>query len=267
MSLADSPALPWLRVDAGSAARLTRLFVEGFSATDIAEDLCSFDAERPAGEVRAVMEAHRFDLAGIRRDGFVAGYAIGAELEGGTCGDYLHPFEPDDLVAGTAPLAATIRSLDVNGRCFVSVLDRVSAIVTFTDLEKAPVRMWLFGMITILEMRLTDAIRQRIPEPEWLSMLSPERRAATEALRAERRRIGHDVGLLECLQLGDKSRILLRAGAPFRHRFASGREAKGFFKDVQQLRNNLAHAQQFVATDWRVVVGLAAALDAIVGGA
>jgi hypothetical protein len=67
--------------------RLRRLFLEGFTAADVAEPFVSFDAERPAAEVRRVLEARGFDLVGVRRDGLVRGYAVREDLSGGTCGD------------------------------------------------------------------------------------------------------------------------------------------------------------------------------------
>ncbi len=248
-----------------SAPRLARLFLEGFTVMDIAEDLCSFDADRPAAEVRAFLERKGFDLVGVRRDGLVAGYARREDLVAGACGDHLRPFGPDDLVDAASSLAETIRSLDANGRCFVRVLDRPAAIVTHRDLEKPPVRMWLFGMVTILEMRMTAWIRDALPEAGWTARLTPERLAATLCLRDERRRMGQEADLLDCLQFGDKAAILLKERPEFRARFPSARAAKTFFKDLQRLRNNLAHAQGYVATDWRVIVGLTAALRAIVG--
>lgn len=248
-----------------SATRLTRLFLESFTVMDVAEDLCSFDGDRPAAQVRALLEQRGFDLVGIRRDGLVVGYARRTDLERGRCGDYAHPFGPDDLVAGSASIADTIRSLEINGRCFVKVFERVSAIVTFSDLEKAPVRMWLFGMITILEMKMTEFLRRTLPEERWMGLLTPNRLAAMRALREERRRMGQEVELLDCLQLGDKSRIVLKERPQLRARFASMSEAKDFFNDVQRLRNNLAHAQRFIGSDWRVIVRLTASLRAIVG--
>ncbi len=99
---------------------------------DIAEPLASFDAEKPAGDVRAFMVDHDYDLAGVRRDGIVCGYVRQGELAGGSCGDYLHLFGPDDLVAETDSLQKVIESLAVNNRCFITILDRVGAIVTMS---------------------------------------------------------------------------------------------------------------------------------------
>src|SRR5512137_1441353 len=94
-----------------AAARLRRLFLQGFSVMDIAEPLCSFDAATPAAAVREFLETEAFDLVGIRKDGLVAGYGFREELFEGELGAHLHPFESDDLVTDEASLAETIQSL------------------------------------------------------------------------------------------------------------------------------------------------------------
>jgi hypothetical protein len=237
--------------------RLRRLFLDGFSVLDIAEELCSFDAERAAPEVRAFMEERGFDLIGVRQEGVVTGYARRERLVSGICGDHRVSFEADDLVPGSASLGDTVRSLHANGRCFVTVLDRVGAIVTFRDLEKPAMRMWLFGMITVLEMTLAQRIRADLPGESWTANLTSERLAMAEVLRAERRRRGQEPDLLDCVQLADKARILLKQPRLMEaSRFRSQREAKAVFKGLQSLRNNLAHTQEFISSDWQVIVQL-----------
>lgn len=246
--------------------RLRRVFLESFSALDIAEDLCSFDEDRPSTDVLAFMNERGFDLIGVRQAGVVTGYAPRIELTGGLLGGHRHPFGPDDLVSGSASLSETIRSLHVNGRCFVTVLDRVGAIVTVRDLEKPAVRMWLFGMITVLEMVITRRIRAAFPGDAWSSYMSPERLSLASALRDERLRRGQTPDLLDCVQFADKATIFLKEpGLMDAWRFRSQREAKKVFKDLQSLRNNLAHTQEFIATDWDIVVRLSNWIEGLVG--
>ena len=245
-----------------SAARLRRLFQQGFSVMDIAEPLCSFDAGQTATAVREFLEAETFDLVGVRKEGLVAGYALREELFDGELGSYLHPFEPDDLVTDEASLAETIRSLDVNGRCFVSSLGHVSVIVTFDHLEKPPVRMWLFGMVTILEMVMTARLREEYPDDSWTSSLSAERVARAKQLWNERLRRGRECELSDCLQFADKATVLLKTpGRPAQLGFQSKRKADEAFAEFQALRNSLAHTQEIMSSDWQAVVRLAASLE------
>jgi hypothetical protein len=48
------------------ADRLRGLFLTSFSVMDVAEPLASFDAEKPAADVRAFLESRGWSLAGTR---------------------------------------------------------------------------------------------------------------------------------------------------------------------------------------------------------
>src|SRR5262245_52747215 len=120
-------------VESASQARLRRLFLDGFTAADVAEDLCSFDADQPSAAVAAFMDANDFDVVGVRVAGLVAGYAGRAAMGSGALGEHLRPFAPGELLPGSASLPETIAALDRSGRCFLMALDRATAIVTPSD--------------------------------------------------------------------------------------------------------------------------------------
>ena len=237
-------------------ARLHRLFFEGFTAMDLAEPLVSFDAGADALEVRRFLAARGFDLAGVRKDGLVCGYARCEELTSGRCGDHLLPFNPDDdMIPESANLVDVVRSLAINRRCFITVLDQPAAIITLDDLEKPPMRMFLFGLVTIGEMIMTDLLRARYADDSWQGFLSEPRLAKARELQKIREQRGHKVDLLDCLQYGDKGWILsydqvVRESLGF----ASRREAREAIKEMELLRNNLAHTQAIIPSGWSRIV-------------
>jgi hypothetical protein len=230
---------------------------------DVADPLVSFDEEASAKDVRGFLDSRGLSLAGVRREGLVSAWAAAGELGEGRLGAFAHDFAAVDVVPATASLSETIASLDANGRCFVSILGRPGGIVTFRSLEKPPVRMWLFGMITIFESYLADTVRKTWPDGSWAALLSPGRRAKAEALLAERARRGEPGELLDCLQLADKAGLLTRRPEFLaRTRFASKRAADEGYQRVQALRNALAHAQpDIVSADWKVIAGIARSVD------
>jgi hypothetical protein len=239
-------------------ARLKKLSQEGFTAMDIAEPLVSFDAEKKAREVKAFMVARDFDLIGVRGDGLVCGYALREELAGGTCGDYAHPFGEFDFVQDTSSLIEVIKSLKVNGRCLVSLLGTIGAIVTFSDLEKPPFRMWLFGLITVAEMTISKEIQRLFPDGSWQSYLSEGRRRKALNLLQERKRRNQVAVLIDCLQLSDKGQILLRNEQMIKEMaFTSRKEGVRMFKQLETLRNHLAHSQDIINIGWDIIVELA----------
>ena len=238
--------------------RLKKLSQEGFTAMDIAEPLVSFDADKLAREVKAFMVGEDFDLIGVRRNGLVCGYVLREELAGGPCGDYVHPFGEFDFVPDTASLVEVIKSLKVNGRCLVSLLGTIGAIVTFSDLEKPPFRMWLFGFITLTEMTISKEIQRLFPDGSWQSYLSEGRRRKAQHLLQERKRRNQVTALLDCLQLSDKAQILLRNQQMVQEMgFDTRKEGLHMFKQLETLRNHLAHSQDIISIGWGMIVEIA----------
>lgn len=245
-----------------STRHLRRLFLEGFSVMDIAEPLISFDAAAPAAEARKVLVKDGLDLAGVRCDGLVEGYVRSEDLTTGECGDHIHPFTVDDLVDDNEPLVAAIRSLAINQRCFITVLGRPGAIITLHDLEKPAVRMLLFGMITLVEMMTVRYIRENFTNGSWQEFVPPQRLAKAEALQQERLRRNRAADLLDCLQFSDKGQILLRDPEFIKaSTFSSRSEGKKALKELESLRNNLAHSQAIVPDNWQRIATFSGRLE------
>ena len=106
-------------------------------------------------------------------------------------------------------------------RLFVRVLGAVGRIITRSDLQKPPVRMWLFGMITLVEMRMSRLIEQLSTDESWREFLSAGRLQKAEAMLEERRRRSQNLQLIDCLQFSDKARSL-----PAMKRFADSRGSR-----------------------------------------
>lgn len=251
-----------MHLSPSSLLSLRRVFHAGFSAHDITEPLVSFDQSVPAKEVREFMLQRKLEVVGVRGDGLVIGYAERASLGDGLCADALCPFEEQQVISTDTPLAKVVLGLCNYPRLFVTVFGQVGGIVTKTDLQKPPVRMWLFGMVTLIEMRMTRLLEQFESSGDWKQFLSEGRIQKAESLLAERRRRNQDLELIDCLQFSDKCQIIarnkdLRAWT----RFDSRRQVEEAGKKLERLRNNLAHAQDIISTDWDALLDLSENLD------
>ncbi len=247
-----------------SHLNIKQIFAEGFSARDLAESLISFDDDMAAGYVSAKMVEQDYDVAGVRQEGLVTGYVRKNELGEGACGDFMHLLEDADILPDSASFSKVIKALIASDFAFVSVFGSVGGIVTRTDLRKPPMRMWLFGMITIMEMEFVRMIQSRYPDGGWRKSLSAPRLQKAQRLYKERRRINQHVSLIDCLQLSDKGRILVKDPESLRKLgFSSTGTAKETFKQIENLRNNLAHSQDIVSHNWEIIVSLCASLDAM----
>jgi hypothetical protein len=73
----------------------------------------------------------------------------------------------------------------------------------------------------------------------------------------ERTRRNQSVRLFDCLQFADKGQIIARNEAVRRLTiFTSRRQVEEAVGKLEQLRNNLAHAQDIPPSDWDTVVQL-----------
>ena len=243
-------------------AGVRRLFTEGFRVEDVAEPLASFDSSTSGPVAAAVMDRDGLAVVGIRRDGRVAGFVEREKLTDGPCDVAVQEFPPGAILADSAPLSAAVRVLAAESRTFVTAFGGVIGVVTRDDLQKPPGRMWLFGMVTMIELRYTRLIAEACPGDSWQEHLSEGRLKKAEDLRAERNRRHRAVGLLDCLQLSDKGRIVARHDA-LRSRtiFTSRRQAEDGIQMLEGLRNDLAHAQDIVTADWEAIVLLSGHLD------
>lgn len=231
-----------------------RRFGRYFRATDVAEPLPSFDAGRETDEVRAALDA---PVAGVRIDGEVRGYLRRDELVGSGPISY-RAIGAGQLLEARSPLSEVVLALTRHDPCFVTLFGQVVGYVSRQEMQKPVVRMWLFGLITLIELEITERVRERWPDDTWTELLTESRLAKARELQRERARRGTEVPLLDCLQLGDKAGVLTRepevlAALGFRTRGS----AKTVIKDLQSLRNNLAHAQDIVSQDWTQIVRLA----------
>lgn len=240
--------------------RALRRFGRYFRATDVAEPLRSFDAGREAEEVGAALDA---PIAGVRIDGEVRGYLRRDELVGSGPISH-HPIAAGQLLDASIPLSEIVIALTRHDPCFVTLLGQVVGYVSRQEMQKPVVRMWLFGLITLIELEITERVRTRWPDDAWTELLTKSRLAKARELQRERARRGTEIPLLDCLQLADKAGVFVRepevlAALGFRTRGA----AKRVIKDLQSLRNHLAHAQDIVSHDWTQIVRLARRLDAV----
>jgi len=246
----DDPVLP--------NSQVQRLFIRAFAAREISEPLRSFDGERPALEVLARMAELNLGVIGVRIDGQVRGYARIIDLGEGHLADAMRPFRAGQVMDGEGSLATAIQVLVRHDQVFVTVMGIVAGVITRSDIQKPIVRMWVFGVITMMEMNLAQRLRRFFPDESWTSHLSASRLEQARTIQAERERRGQLSDLVDCLQFSDKGEILIGGAMRIEeYGFNSKKHAKRVMKDLESLRNNLAHAQDIVTHDWPQIVMLA----------
>ena len=243
---------------------LRRVFLEGFAARDLAEPLASFDATTDVQVVRKFMVDRPLRVVGIRINGLIAGYVEQDEIGERSLREQIIPFADEIVVTSSTPFQDIVSRLDQHRFLTVTALSQPVGVIVRNDLEKAPMRMWLFGMVTLVEMRITRVIRESYGNNEWTEIVSASRLEKAVQLQNERSRRNRAVDLIDCLQLGDKGQLLARS-AELRERYwnRSRKWIEKVIKELERLRNNLAHSQDIITENWDAIVRLSETLDRI----
>jgi len=243
-----------------------RMFRELFSAIDIAETLFSFDMHSSCADARKVMRHHYQEVASVRSKGKVQGYIRRSDPGAAVCADVMRHFTADQVINADATLSDVIHVLTRHDYCFVTLLGEVVGVIGRNDINKPMVRMWLFGLVTLIEMRVVQIIQEFMQDDGWQACLSAERLKKARDMQAERQRRNQHCTLLDCLQLSDKGRIIVEQPRLLElFGFESKSAAKRVIKSIESLRNNLAHAQDIVTHDWAQIARLAQRVEEFSG--
>ncbi len=235
-----------------------RQYNDIFSAKDIAEPLLSFDAKTQVEKIRGTFKDQYQQVATVLVDGKVTGFTTLSLLDESDTFDIpKRVFSSDQVLSGDAGLAEVIHVLTRHDYCFVRLLGQVHGVISRDDINKPYVRMWLFGIITLTELRITELIKAHFDDDEWQNLIPDARLKLAENLQRERKNLNQHCELIDCLQLADKGLLLIKdAELLTRTGFSSKNVAKKVLKQFQSLRNNLAHAQDISTYDWAQIARL-----------
>lgn len=237
-----------------------RHYNELFTAKDIAEPMLSFDAEAPADRVSELFEQQHHQVVSVRTNGEVTGFISQEQtISEALCGTISQTFSPDQVLPSDAGFAEVIYVLTRHDYCFISLLGQVQGVISRDDMNKPYVRMWLFGIITLSEMRVTELIKQHFEQDAWQELLPAARLKVAQEFQLERQRLNQHCELIDCLQLADKGLLMINDPELLSILgFSSRNAAKKVLKQLQSLRNNLAHAQDISSYDWAQIARMSA---------
>ncbi|HLO87508.1 MAG TPA: hypothetical protein VK203_21235 [Nostocaceae cyanobacterium] len=245
---------------------LRSLFENNITIEYVAEPLKSVQADTDVEEVLHWMQVRDFDVVGVESENMINGYVERSSLiqaKSGKCSDYQKVFNAQELIAISTPLMKLLPILQHTPRLFVLDCNQVSGIITHGDLQKAPVRMLLFGLITLLEMNLLRLVRLYYQQDAWQKGLKSDRIEAARRLWRESQERNEATDLLDYIQFCDKRELVLNHPELFQQLgLKSKRSAERFLKSAEHLRNRLAHSQSLVSgSSWADLISLAEAME------
>lgn len=156
----------------------------------------------------------------------------------------IHPLDGSMLISAGASLAELIPLLEKSSYRLVVNTKGAEGIVTRSDLQKLPVRLYVFALITHLETVMAKIIKQKTPnDQEWRTHLSDGRLERLEKKRKELQSDNSDLPLLELTDFCDKRDILMELLRS--HQGFSRRRFEKDLKAIEDLRNSIAHSGSY----------------------
>lgn len=231
------------------------------TAKDICEPLQCCPSSAPSIDMADILLRREFDVAGVRDEylGPVVGWVNQQDLVTGRVSDHMRAIDDGDIIDAFTPLRRLFEVFKERGFVFVSTGGNLSHILTRADLNKPMVRVYLFGLISLLEIHMGFWIENIYQIHAWKALLTPSRLLAAEAFREQRASAGQELDPLQCLQFCDKQKLLI-ANDETRKELQLGTKnaAKKFFDDAEKLRNSLAHSQYDLTAggSWRSLIEL-----------
>ncbi len=237
---------------------LKKIFIDNVTAKSIYEPLLCCPADSIADHAKEALKIREFDVAGVKEteSGKVIVYVLTDELANGELRKYVKVIDPELLISDSTPIADIFTSLMNRDFVFVLYGKLIIGIITKADINKPPVRIYLFGMISLFEMHLNSWINHFYPDNTWEHEISDNRIKAARDIYKKRKGNNQDLSSLECLQFCDK-RDLLKQSDDFIKEFdISKKRFDTFVKRVEKIRNELAHSQNSIISnfEWSVFV-------------
>jgi hypothetical protein len=218
------------------------------------EGLVTCDVDDPLDTVLARADAEPYDQLPVTDGGRIVGLLRhgGMRSSGGpargadsTVRDLMQRLDETTLIAAEAGILTFLLGAKTSPCRLVLDGDRITGLVSKSDLQKLPVRSLLFHIVTHLELATAAWIRRHFPvEATWLAVLTKSRRAAVETRYAELAAARLAVDRLTATMFADKRAVLLRTGAlP-----VSRNRAKEAFEQIEALRDAVAHIGDYALT-------------------
>lgn len=159
--------------------------------------------------------------------------------------NHCRPLSEEYLIGADTSILDFVKEADRRPCRLVVSGTRIVGLVTLSDLQKLPVRASLFALITGLEIAMSEAIKKEFPTGEaWFDLLTDSRQRKIKEESENSEQAGGFVDKLLFTQFGDKVKILVKSSC-----FSlSKKKLRSQLKEIQTLRDNLAHANEYAAT-------------------
>jgi hypothetical protein len=173
-----------------------------------------------------------------------AKFSRAASLEG-CVRDHYDPLSEEFVIGADARILDFIKDADHKPCRLVVSNSGIVGLVSWSDLQRLPVRAVLFAVITGFEITMMEVIKRRFKNEEhWLCCLNEGRQQKIKDTIAESRRDDAFVDALLFTQFCDKADIIRKS-------FDLGGSKPALttkLKEIQRLRDHVAHANEYATS-------------------
>jgi hypothetical protein len=246
-------------------SNLKDLFERYITISVITEEFIAFNANEDVEKCFTYMQEKHFDIIGVRENGCIIGYARLSKEDRGLLGEHKIEFKEDEILSDSEPLPEAVHRLAKTPYIFVKVSDEVAGIVTRADLYKPAVRIWLYGLISILEIHMLELIQKTFSVDEWKKCLSAERQQKMSNIYEDRRKHNEEIEEIYCTEFCDKRTIIEKSEVAIK---ATGFKLRAEFsknlKKIEVMRNEIAHSCKVSKTQWEIVSELCRKIEFLI---
>lgn len=219
----------------------------GITAKSIASSISSSapESNRKVGEVRAFMKQSGFDRVAIAQSAHIIGYVDIEHLNDCKTGDpigvHARPFEPRLLVSDETPLPVVLRRMKDQPAVFLVGSDGIDGIITHADLEKQCMRVYLFGLVSLLEQELCKTMEELSCQAVLDAIYNSSARDRFERDFNQKRTAGDELAPIYYATLGTKRDLILADDKYWKSMGSIRRVVAEKLASVLDLRNALDH--------------------------
>ena len=191
------------------------------------------------------MVRYDFDVIGITYNERKIGYVENSDLIDENSNLNIKYFNSWELIADSTPLIEIFPLLkNEPHRLFVLYGNQVNGIITISDIQKITVRIFLFGLISLLELKMTEIILDSYPDDTWKNILKDNRLQKAEKLFKWQKKNKENLELVDCLEFIDKCTIILQSNK-IKEIETPIEDLKHILILSETLRNIIAHSKNF----------------------
>ncbi len=193
------------------------------------------------------MDRHGFDQAPVRHNGTTAALFDRRDVDGlrrrirvGQEGS--RPITPNLLIDQYSPVAYAISRLEDLPYCLVRDEDEhVVGIVHTSDLNRPPVRLYLYLLFSAFEAGLVDLIPRHVSDSEWQQYFNQKTLADLKQRHSKARRETLDLSLLESAFFSQLL-IIVICNSRLAHLLLADTIKLDEFRELNALRNQVMHS-------------------------